>query len=1045
MSLPVETGDWSPPENPLFWVEEDSREIKIAWNSVSDASTYKVYRSADNVAFSEIASVTAPTVFYLDTGSVDTDYYYKVTALDASNNESDANGVNGKRATPKEIVIDDDAMEADLNANGTISKTGSWGVYHTGMAGYAQQVLQNAVGGDDFSGPISGTGQTFTWTTNTTLNGNYDIYVTYICDPSRGVARYDVYSGVNKLTGTPISIYQSRADGLLASAPCAAQSTSSEVGPVWVKIGNFPIAGQSAAVTLTDASGERYIIADAVAFKRTGDISIDTPVNEGWNLQTQSTTPNEKPLDLLCGATTNGGDPAHPRVAQNWTAATQTGVKYQREVTYPSGSVGSNFYETNNYTPFSSFGPDAGIEGLWKTRVRAFIDVNGNGTADTGADIISPWSNYCNITLDRTAPITTATVTNSPVRPVEERIVNGDFETGNFNGWTKGADTAAVVIGADAYTSPNHGSYMAKIGATGGHDDPLTANPINVNIVSQAIPKGVRSVGFYYNFFTRDSNLFDEPGMMVYVNDKQVQQIWASDINVSNDDSGRAYTSGWQHMNIYIGDVEDATLTIAFYSGNTPTTDTSMQSWLYLDDVSTLDLVANGEALFELHPEDESNTTTYYQLGTGAPVQTGTAFTLNSKPVDGVVRYWSSDAAGNEEIPHVFYVAYDVTKPAAIDNLEAVDEGEGEFSLSFTAPSDNLFPAVNEYDIRYSTSIIDATTNWNSLSKPSKIVDDGLPGTDRAPRYAGEPETIVLAGLDEGEHYYFAIKSADAAKNWSDLSNVAEVNNEAAISGVVLNEILYNPVGDDSGSMPNGEWVELYNNSTADIDVNGWYITNSVASTLTISASNSDNNLNLSDGGETVVPAGGRLVVYQSGSELMNNGGDTITLYNAVNSLIDTRTYTSGKAEGLSEARIPDGVGTWVDPIATPGTPNAVIVNDLIPQVKVWQQDAHNAKFTLFDTQGYDTAEYALMYTHQVDGTDVREAITDSVSIGGQSRLTVGDLYLGTCSEGGACTPHTGITLVSIEVELSRAVGTTNTKILTYELPGAWNEPTELN
>src|SRR3989344_3460661 len=50
---------------------------------------------------------------------------------------------------------------------------------------------------------------------------------------------------------------------------------------------------------------------------------------------------------------------------------------------------------------------------------------------------------------------------------------------------------------------------------------------------------------------------------------------------------------------------------------------------------------------------------------------------------------------------------------------------------------------------------------------------------------------------------------------------------------IVLNEFLPNPdtsanglnFGNDASNMPLGEWVELYNNGNAPIDVNGWYMT----------------------------------------------------------------------------------------------------------------------------------------------------------------------------------------------------------------------------
>lgn len=140
------------------------------------------------------------------------------------------------------------------------------------------------------------------------------------------------------------------------------------------------------------------------------------------------------------------------------------------------------------------------------------------------------------------------------------------------------------------------------------------------------------------------------------------------------------------------------------------------------------------------------------------------------------------------------------------------------------------------------------------------------------------------------------------------------------VNPIVLNEIMYHPVV-EGGTMPNGEWVELYNNSSSPVDVAGWQIKDALDHTITISTANSNNNGDLLDAGETVVPGNGWLVVYKNGVSIFNNAGDTVNLYNG-STLVDSVTYAGSKAAGLTLARIPDGTGAWVDPVATPGEPN---------------------------------------------------------------------------------------------------------------------------
>lgn len=162
---------------------------------------------------------------------------------------------------------------------------------------------------------------------------------------------------------------------------------------------------------------------------------------------------------------------------------------------------------------------------------------------------------------------------------------------------------------------------------------------------------------------------------------------------------------------------------------------------------------------------------------------------------------------------------------------------------------------------------------------------------------------------------------------------------------VVLNEILPNPEGDDGQGGLQGEWVELYNNGAGEVDLAGWYIKDASQSgnKQVISNSNAWN-------GRTLIGAVGSglewVVVFMSG-KILNNKGDTATLYNKNDNKIDE--YIFGKSkndkdsdsnntpagdnenpagnetagnEGKSYARIPDGVGAWVDPIPTPGGPN---------------------------------------------------------------------------------------------------------------------------
>ncbi|MFH1889995.1 MAG: lamin tail domain-containing protein, partial [Candidatus Kuenenbacteria bacterium] len=173
-------------------------------------------------------------------------------------------------------------------------------------------------------------------------------------------------------------------------------------------------------------------------------------------------------------------------------------------------------------------------------------------------------------------------------------------------------------------------------------------------------------------------------------------------------------------------------------------------------------------------------------------------------------------------------------------------------------------------------------------------------------------------------------------------------------AGIVLNEILPNPNGEEYGfdfgqdqdDMPQGEWVELYNNDGEDYDLDGWYIRDSLDSDshkIIITSLNTDL-------ATTTIFAHGFLVVYIN-KAIFNNTGDTARLFDENDNLIDTYSYTtndycdleptpgeenaddpSGSCAGVpgnkSYARIPDGIGEWVDPYPTPGMENRQNVED---------------------------------------------------------------------------------------------------------------------
>jgi len=176
---------------------------------------------------------------------------------------------------------------------------------------------------------------------------------------------------------------------------------------------------------------------------------IEVPTNSGWNIQSKSATPNETPLDVTCG-----GYSKENSVAQNWTAVSGENIKYQRKVTYPNGSIGYFNAGGNNYTPFATFGGNPGVEGLWKTRVRTYVDANGNNAPDIGEET-SDWSNECNITFDKTAP-------SAPINGAPNNV---SIPTNNFDfTWDASSDAFPVTYEFQSTLNPTESEGVLTTG-----------------------------------------------------------------------------------------------------------------------------------------------------------------------------------------------------------------------------------------------------------------------------------------------------------------------------------------------------------------------------------------------------------------------------------------------------------------------------------------------------------------------------------------------------------------------------------------------------
>lgn len=111
---------------------------------------------------------------------------------------------------------------------------------------------------------------------------------------------------------------------------------------------------------------------------------------------------------------------------------------------------------------------------------------------------------------------------------------------------------------------------------------------------------------------------------------------------------------------------------------------------------------------------------------------------------------------------------------------------------------------------------------------------------------------------------------------------------------IEISEFLPNPSGKDNELMPNGEWVEIHNLETENVDVDGYFLEDGSGNKITVTPFNANS---------TSIEAKGYIVVYGNGKSILNNNGDSIRLKDKLKNEIDNVTYSSSK-EALSWSRI---------------------------------------------------------------------------------------------------------------------------------------------
>ncbi|MDP7126243.1 MAG: lamin tail domain-containing protein, partial [Candidatus Marinimicrobia bacterium] len=188
----------------------------------------------------------------------------------------------------------------------------------------------------------------------------------------------------------------------------------------------------------------------------------------------------------------------------------------------------------------------------------------------------------------------------------------------------------------------------------------------------------------------------------------------------------------------------------------------------------------------------------------------------------------------------------------------------------------------------------------------------------------GSGASYTFSSLTASTTYYFEIFSYTNSGSSIDYKTDGTIVTANATTGTtpvfVINEILADPdgsTGDANGdgtvSTTNDEFVEIINNSGAAVDISGWALAdgNSDRHTVANGTTLENGEALVIFGGGTPTNINGHVFTASTGSLGLNNGGDDVTLKDAVGGTIVTYTYGAEGGDNQSIARDGDLSGAF--------------------------------------------------------------------------------------------------------------------------------------
>ena len=183
--------------------------------------------------------------------------------------------------------------------------------------------------------------------------------------------------------------------------------------------------------------------------------------------------------------------------------------------------------------------------------------------------------------------------------------------------------------------------------------------------------------------------------------------------------------------------------------------------------------------------------------------------------------------------------------------------------------------------------------------------------------------------------FLFSLTSPMATVLSEERSSEHANGRSTACSGYVcINEVIPNPNGLDAGTYPDGEWFELHNSGTVDVDLTGWKVTTSASKTLNFD-SNTIVGYQAGNASTWTISPGEYVVIARNGDNnfYMTNTGMSMTLVDSNNNNLHQATWGSVLSGKSYEQDPASATANWIQTSnPTPGQVNsATVSNNLIP------------------------------------------------------------------------------------------------------------------